>query len=75
MRSSLRSGNHSGSLNDTEMSVGSGWDTSSTIRPDLEGGLEDITEVRAKGASPTISAHGYYAHVVGTSDSVDGSIV
>ncbi|PBK90490.1 hypothetical protein ARMGADRAFT_1111858 [Armillaria gallica] len=70
-RSSLRFGDHSSSHEDTDMSVGYGWDTSSTVRPDLEESLEDITEVRAKGASPTVSAHDYYAHVVGTSSSVD----
>ncbi|KAK0209533.1 hypothetical protein IW262DRAFT_1302244 [Armillaria fumosa] len=38
--------------NDTQMSVGSGWGTSSTKGPDLEEGLEDITEVRVEGALP-----------------------
>ncbi|KAK0433260.1 hypothetical protein EV421DRAFT_1441328 [Armillaria borealis] len=75
MRSSLRFGNHSSSHNDTEMSVGSGWDTSSAVRPDLEEGLEDITEVHVEETAPTASAHDYSAHVVGTSSSVDYSVV
>ncbi|PBK62469.1 hypothetical protein ARMSODRAFT_1024882 [Armillaria solidipes] len=75
VRSSLRFGNHSSSHNDTEMSVGSGWDTSSPVRPDLGEGLEDITEVHVEGTAPTASAHDYYAHVVGTSSSVDYSVV
>ncbi|KAK0221169.1 hypothetical protein EDD85DRAFT_779496, partial [Armillaria nabsnona] len=44
-RSSLRFGNRSSSQNESQMSAGSGWDTSSGIRPDLEEGLEDSTEV------------------------------
>ncbi|KAK0209508.1 hypothetical protein IW262DRAFT_1468761 [Armillaria fumosa] len=44
-RSSIRFGNHSASQNDTQMSVGSGWDTSLTAeRPDLGEGMEDSTE-------------------------------
>ncbi|KAK0479423.1 hypothetical protein EDD18DRAFT_1440791 [Armillaria luteobubalina] len=72
--SSIRFGNHSTSQNDTEMSVGSGRDTSPIERPDLEKGLEVITEVRVEGASSVDSAHDYY-HVVGTSSSVDYSVV
>ncbi|KAK0196271.1 hypothetical protein F5146DRAFT_1133765 [Armillaria mellea] len=75
LRSSLRFGNQSRSQNDTQMSVGSGWDTSSRIRPDVEEGLEDSTEVRAEGATPTVSTHDCYTHVVGTSGSVDDSVV
>ncbi|KAK0196255.1 hypothetical protein F5146DRAFT_1118733 [Armillaria mellea] len=41
----LRFGNQSSSQNDTEMSVGSGQDESSPVRPDLEEGLEDSTEL------------------------------
>ncbi|KAK0209510.1 hypothetical protein IW262DRAFT_1528863 [Armillaria fumosa] len=72
--SSIRFGNHSTSQNDTEMSLGSGQDTSSTERLDLEEGLEDITEVRVEGAAPIDSTHDYY-HVVRTSSSVDYSVV
>ncbi|KAK0481145.1 hypothetical protein EDD18DRAFT_1336930 [Armillaria luteobubalina] len=43
--SSIRFGNHSTSHSDTEMGVGSGRDTSSNERPDLEEGPEDIAEV------------------------------
>ncbi|PBK62475.1 hypothetical protein ARMSODRAFT_1061453 [Armillaria solidipes] len=74
-RSSLQFGNYSSSHNDTEMSVGSGWDTSSCIRPDLEEGLEDSTEVLVEGAAPTFSAHNYSARIVGASNSIDYSVV
>ncbi|KAK0435563.1 hypothetical protein EV421DRAFT_1986637 [Armillaria borealis] len=73
-RSSLRFGNRSSSQNESQMSVGSGWDTSSRVRPDLEAGLEDITEVPVEEAAPTFSAHGYSARVVGTSNYVDCSV-
>ncbi|KAK0221096.1 hypothetical protein EDD85DRAFT_261836 [Armillaria nabsnona] len=74
-RSSLRFRNQSGSQNDTQISVGSGWVTSSPKRPDVEEGLEISTEVRAEGAAPTFSAHDYSARVVGTSSSEDYSVV
>ncbi|PBK62480.1 hypothetical protein ARMSODRAFT_1061455 [Armillaria solidipes] len=77
-RSSLRFRNDSSSQNDSQMSVGSGQDTSSPVRPDIEEGLEDSeesTDVRVEGAAPTVSVHDCYAHVVGTSDSVDYSVV
>ncbi|KAK0209541.1 hypothetical protein IW262DRAFT_1528939 [Armillaria fumosa] len=64
--SSIRFGNHSTSQNDTQMSVGSGWETSSTRRPDLEEGLEDITEVLVEDAMLIDSTHDCYTHVVGT---------
>ncbi|KAK0209529.1 hypothetical protein IW262DRAFT_511807 [Armillaria fumosa] len=73
--SSIRFGNYSTSQNDTEISVGSGWDTSSAERPDLEEGLEVNTEVRVEGAAPIDSTHDCYANVVRTSSSVDYSIV
>ncbi len=60
------------------MSVGSRWDTSSLIRPDIEEGLEgseESTEVRVEGAAPTFSAHDPFARVVGASNSVDYSVV
>ncbi|KAK0209512.1 hypothetical protein IW262DRAFT_1528873 [Armillaria fumosa] len=72
--SSIRFGNHSTSQSDSQISVGSGRDMSSTEGPDLEEGLEDITEVRVEGASSIDSTHNYY-HVVGTSSSVDYSAV
>ncbi|KAK0221173.1 hypothetical protein EDD85DRAFT_263234 [Armillaria nabsnona] len=69
-RSSLRFGNHSGSHVDTQtVSDGSQWDTSSPLIPDLEEGLEDITEVRAEGAAPTVSAYDCSARIAGRSDS------
>ncbi len=74
-RSSLRFRNHSNSQNDIEMSVGSGWDTSSRVRPDIEEGLEEGTEVQAKRAAPTVSTHDHSTPVVGTSSSVDYSVV
>ncbi|PBK62449.1 hypothetical protein ARMSODRAFT_980719 [Armillaria solidipes] len=43
-RSSLRFGNQSSLQNDTQMSVGSGQDTLSRVRPDVEEGLEESTE-------------------------------
>ncbi|KAK0468873.1 hypothetical protein IW261DRAFT_1597938 [Armillaria novae-zelandiae] len=72
-RSSIRFGNHSISQNDTLISVGSGWAASSTERPDLEEGLEGISEVRLEGAAPNDDTHNCHAHVVGTSSSVDYS--
>ncbi|KAK0475987.1 hypothetical protein EDD18DRAFT_1385585 [Armillaria luteobubalina] len=72
--SSIRFGNHSTSQNDTQMNVGSGRDMSSTEGPALERGLEDITEGRVEGAAPIDSADDY-CHVVGTSSSVDYSVV
>ncbi|PBK62452.1 hypothetical protein ARMSODRAFT_980721 [Armillaria solidipes] len=42
-RSSLRFRNNSSSQNESQMSVGSGWDTSSHVRPDVEEGLESAT--------------------------------
>ncbi len=77
-RSSLRFGNQSSSQNDTEMSVGSRWDTSSRARPDIEEGLEDSekrTEVRVEGAAPTLTAHDCHTHVVATSSSEYYSVV
>ncbi len=75
-RSSLRFGNHSSSHIDTQtVSGGSEWDTSSPLRPDLEERLEDITEVRAEGAAPTVSAYDCSAHIAGRSNSVDYSVV
>ncbi|SJL13989.1 uncharacterized protein ARMOST_17441 [Armillaria ostoyae] len=73
-RSSLRFGNQSSSQNDTQMSVGSGQDTSSRIRPDVEEGLEEITEVRVERAAPTVSTHDF-STPVGASGSVDYSVV
>ncbi len=57
------------------MSVGSGWDTSSHVRPDIEEGLEEGTEVQAERAVPTVSIHNPSAPVIGTSSSVDYSVV
>ncbi|KAK0209537.1 hypothetical protein IW262DRAFT_1498350 [Armillaria fumosa] len=74
-RSTLRFGNRSISQTDTEMSVGSGQDESSPVEPDLEEGLKDSTEVRGEGSAPTVSTYDRYAHVVGTSSSVDYSVV
>ncbi len=42
--SSLRFRSNSSSYDDSEISVGSGWDTSSRARPDLEEGSEDNTQ-------------------------------
>ncbi|KAK0446967.1 uncharacterized protein EV420DRAFT_883522 [Desarmillaria tabescens] len=39
----LRFRSHSNSQTDSQMSAGSGWDTSSHVRPDLEEGLEGST--------------------------------
>ncbi|KAK0468874.1 hypothetical protein IW261DRAFT_1517300 [Armillaria novae-zelandiae] len=72
--SSIRFGNHSTSQSDTEMSVGPGQDTSSTERPDLEEGLENIIEVQMEGALSIDSTRDYY-HVVRISTSVDHSAV
>ncbi|PBK90494.1 hypothetical protein ARMGADRAFT_1032501 [Armillaria gallica] len=47
-RSSLRFRTRSSSQNDTQMSVVSGWETSSRVGPDLEEGLEDSTELRVE---------------------------
>ncbi|SJL13960.1 uncharacterized protein ARMOST_17412 [Armillaria ostoyae] len=77
-RSSLRFRNDSSSQNDSQMNVGSGQDTSSPVRPDIEEGLEaseESTEVRVEGAASAASAHDCYAHIVGTSNSVDDSVV
>ncbi|KAK0493429.1 hypothetical protein EDD18DRAFT_1108207 [Armillaria luteobubalina] len=68
-RSSIRFGSLSTSQNDTQVG-----DDSSTKRHDLEVGLEDSTKVRVEGAAPIDSTHDYY-HVVGTSSSVDYSVV
>ncbi len=74
-RSSLRFRIRSSSQNDTQMSVVSGWETSSRVGPDLEEGLEDSTELRVEGAASTASAHDRSAHVIGASNSVDYSVV
>ncbi len=66
-RSSLRFENQSSTQNESQMSVGSGQDISS---PDLEEGLEEITELQVEGAAPTSSAHDCSAHVVRTSNFV-----
>ncbi|KAK0479419.1 hypothetical protein EDD18DRAFT_1113845 [Armillaria luteobubalina] len=72
--SPIQFGNHSASQDNTQMGVGSGRGTSSTEGPDLEQGLEDITEVRVEGAAPIGSTQDYH-HVVGTSCSVDHNVV
>ncbi|PBK90545.1 hypothetical protein ARMGADRAFT_1082801 [Armillaria gallica] len=74
MVSSLQFQNHSISQNDAQMSVGSGWDTSSTIRPDLDEVLEDSGELRMEGAAPTFNAHDCSADVVGTSNSLRATL-
>ncbi len=73
--SSLRFRNQSSSQNDSQRGVGSGQDISSLVRPDLEEGLEDSTEVRVEGDSPTVSAHDCSACVIGISNFVDYSAV
>ncbi len=45
------------------------------IRPDLEVGLEDGTELRVEGAAPTRSVHDCSARVIGTWNSVDCNVV
>ncbi|KAK0481136.1 hypothetical protein EDD18DRAFT_1113130 [Armillaria luteobubalina] len=72
--SSIRFENHSTLQNDTRFSVESVRDTSSTERPNLEQGLEDVAEARVEGPAPIDSADDYN-HVVGKSSSVDYSIV
>ncbi|SJL13987.1 uncharacterized protein ARMOST_17439 [Armillaria ostoyae] len=74
-RSSLRFRNNSSSHDESQMSVGSGWDTSSRVRPDVEEGLEVSTEVQVERAAPTASTHDFSTPVVGTSSSVDYSVV
>ncbi|KAK0433267.1 hypothetical protein EV421DRAFT_1441565 [Armillaria borealis] len=74
--SSIRFRNHSSSQNDSQMSAEPGGDTPSPdIQPDLEQGLGDGTKLRVEGAVPTFSAHDCSAHAVGTSNSVDCSVV
>ncbi|KAK0221098.1 hypothetical protein EDD85DRAFT_261923 [Armillaria nabsnona] len=65
--SSIRFINHSSSQNDSQMSAERGQHTLfPNIRPDLEEGLEDGTELRVEGAAPTLSVHDCSAHVIGT---------
>ncbi|PBK62482.1 hypothetical protein ARMSODRAFT_1061456 [Armillaria solidipes] len=57
--SSIRFRNHSRLQNDSEMNAELGQDTlSSHIRPDLEEGLEDHTELRVEGDAPTFISYG-----------------
>ncbi|PBK90512.1 hypothetical protein ARMGADRAFT_1111877 [Armillaria gallica] len=74
--SSIRFGNHSILQNDSPMSAERGRDTSfPNIQPNLEVGLEDGTELRVEEAAPSFSACDYSARVVGTSNSIDCSVV
>ncbi|KAK0221139.1 hypothetical protein EDD85DRAFT_861997 [Armillaria nabsnona] len=74
--SSIRFRNRSSSQNDSQMSTEPGRDMSFPhIRPDLEEGLEDGTELRVEGAAPTISVHDCSARIIGTSNYVDCSVV
>ncbi|KAK0196246.1 hypothetical protein F5146DRAFT_997706 [Armillaria mellea] len=74
--SSIRFRSYSSSQNDSQINAEPGRDMSFPhIRPDLEEGLGDGTESRVEGASPTFSAHDCSAHVVGTSNPVDCSVV
>ncbi|PBK62444.1 hypothetical protein ARMSODRAFT_980714 [Armillaria solidipes] len=70
--SSIRFRNHSSSQNDSQMSAEPGGDTPSPhIRPDLEEGLGDGTELRVEGAPLTLSVHDCSARIIGTPNSVD----
>ncbi|PBK90516.1 hypothetical protein ARMGADRAFT_1032522 [Armillaria gallica] len=70
--SSIQFRSYSSSQNDSQMSAEPGRDTSfQNIRPGLEEGLEDGTELRVEEAAPILSVHNCSTHIIGTSNSIN----